>query len=176
MNEWVESMNPLWFVFAFTVLVAVLTGVWKVARWSQRVDADRDSFKEFMSHVRSQIDEILERLQGVTPVAERASQIRLNELGQKVSDSAKARDWASRNLEEAKRRVEGRPPFEVQKFCFEFASEQNLTGEEKQVIQQVAFDNGLNWRPIRSCVGTLQRRKRLEPCQDSECERAVGFR
>ncbi len=167
-NEWVESVNPLWFVFAFTVLAAMLTGVWKVARWSQEVDSDRESFKEFMSHVRSQIDQILERLRGVTPVAERASPFRLNELGQKVSDSANAKDWASRHLEEAKQTVEGRPPFEVQKFCFEFASEQNLTGEEKQIIQQVAFDNGLNLSHMMDVLGIELRDMLLSPKQVDE--------
>ena len=81
MNEWFT--NPLFWI-AFLSLLSVAAGaVFAFGQWKGRVDSDRESFKELMAEVRSDVKEILRRLPSRTLTD--GSPPRLTDLGKSIS-------------------------------------------------------------------------------------------
>ena len=81
MNEW--SANLLFWV-AFVSLLPMAAGIiFAFGQWKGRVDSDRESFKELMAEVRSDLKEILRRLPSRTLTD--GSPPRLTDLGKSIS-------------------------------------------------------------------------------------------
>ena len=81
MNGWFAS---LLFWIAFLSLLPVAAGaVFAFGQWKGRVDSDRESFKELMAEIRSDIKEILRRLPSRTLTD--GSPPRLTDVGKSIS-------------------------------------------------------------------------------------------
>ena len=62
-----------------------------------------------------------------------------------MSNALDAKQWAGRIAPTVADRVAGKPAFEVQAFCFDFAREQfEPSPEQKAQLQAVAYDNGID--------------------------------
>ena len=74
-------------------LLTLMGGLVTLGIWIGKVNADRSSFKEFMTQSRNDMTEIRERLYNISerlslqPGAAPGSPIRLTNFGKKVSDS-----------------------------------------------------------------------------------------
>lgn len=76
-----------------SAVVAIIAGTLKVGAWKGKVDADRQSFKEFMDEIRADIKKIFDRLPPATSTS--ASPLQLTDLGKDVSEFIEAKAWAS---------------------------------------------------------------------------------
>lgn len=81
------------------VLAAIGFAFW-LGNWHGRVNSDRADFRDFMQYVRGRIDDIFDRLPN--PLTGSTSPLGLTDLGQKISGEIEARQWASKNLANAK--------------------------------------------------------------------------
>ena len=81
----------------YGVLLAVATTVgavtWKIFWWVAKIDPLPEGLRELAAEIRADIKQILLRL---TPVVDRASPVRLNDLGQRIARSLRAYDWAKK--------------------------------------------------------------------------------
>ena len=111
-------------------------------RWQGEVDADRESFKEFMRGIRATINEILLRLPP-KPIAMSESPLALTEHGKMLSREIDAAKWASEHCQEARKETAGKSPFDIQKFCEGYVNFEKLSADYQEKVKQVAFDNGL---------------------------------
>ena len=103
--------------------------------------------------------------QGIGVLIERASTLRLTELGKDISSKANATAWAKRNLAQAKQRTGGNSPYAIQEYCFEQAKPENLTGDEKNAVEAAAFDHGLKVSEILDVFAIELRGLLLTPNQ-----------
>ena len=83
------------------VVLAMMGGAVRLGRWMGEVNTDRTNFKEFMREIRDDIKDIrqeISRIFGRLPPSSVAdgSPLRLTDLGESISASLEARDWAAR--------------------------------------------------------------------------------
>ncbi len=156
--SWV--VNPIVWV---TAAVAVVGGLIKFGMWAGAVNSDRRRYDDLLIYIRDRIDTILDRLPN--PLIERASPLRLTQLGKEISNKAHALAWANRNLEQAKQRTDGKSPYEIQEHCFDEAKPENLTGEERNAVEAAAFDHGLKVSEILDVFAIELRDLLLTPNQ-----------
>ena len=81
MNEWFA--NPLFWIAFLSLLPMAAGAIFAFGQWKGKVDSDRESFKELMAEVRSDIKEILRRLPSRTLTD--GSQPRLTDSGKSIS-------------------------------------------------------------------------------------------
>ena len=111
--------------------------------WRSRVDADRESFGEFMREMRGMVNQILNRLPQPSPLSS-ASPLRLNDLGEKVSSQAGGKDWAVDHAEDVRKDTAGMSPYDIQEHCFEYVKDESrFDAEQMEKIKAAAFKNGM---------------------------------
>ena len=81
MNEWFA--NPLFWIAFVSLLPMAAGAIFAFGQWKGRVDSDRESFKELMAEVRSDLKEILRRLPSRTLTD--GSPLRLTDLDKSIS-------------------------------------------------------------------------------------------
>ena len=81
MNEWFAS--PLFWIFFLSLLPVAAGVIFAFGQWKGRVDSDRESFKELMTEIRSDLKEILRRLPSRTLTD--GSPPRLTDLDKSIS-------------------------------------------------------------------------------------------
>lgn len=81
MNEWFTS--PLFWIAFLSLLPVAAGAVFAFGQWKGRVDSDRESFKELMAEIRSDLKEILRRLPSRTLTD--GSTPQLTDLGKSIS-------------------------------------------------------------------------------------------
>ena len=81
MNEWLAS--PLFWIAFLSLLPVAAGAIFAFGQWKGRGDSDRESFKELMTEVRSDLKEILRRLPSRTLTD--GSPPRLTDLGKSIS-------------------------------------------------------------------------------------------
>ena len=86
MNEWLAS--PLFWIAFLSLLPVAAGAIFAFGQWNGRVDSDRESFKELMAEVRSDVKEILRRLPSRTLTD--GSPPRLTDLGKSISAGSAA--------------------------------------------------------------------------------------
>ena len=92
MNEWFA--NPLFWI-AFVSLLSVAAGaIFASGQWKGKADSDRESFKELVAEVRSDIKEILSRLP--PPTVDTNGLLRLADLGKSFQTPRGALDSSAR--------------------------------------------------------------------------------
>ena len=145
-----------------TAGLAVIGLVWTLGQWKGKVDAERTSFKDFMSEIRQNINAIrsdikddFHRLSMNTPIstAQSHSPIRLNDLGQKISEKLGAKSWAESEGEKLVGKVSGKDAFEIRSFAFQYAD--NYESDERLLkeIRKIAFDHGITLIDVTRVLG-----------------------
>ena len=112
-----------------------------MSRWQGGVDSDRKKFDDFMTYMRSVVDQILDRLPSRTDAG--TSPVRLTDVGEEVSRNAKVKDWVAEHLKEVSQQAMSMSPYDVQQLCFDYANIDNLDNEQKQLAKNAAFKSGV---------------------------------
>ena len=136
MQEWLDS--PLIVV----AIIAVLSVLGTIFTWVGRVNSDRENFKDFMKDVRGKLDRIFDRLPKATLQSE--SPLSLTPFGQKVSKHVAAKQWVVNIVADLLGRVKGQTEYEIEQFAMNYMRDTFVPdGNQKALLQKVAYDNGL---------------------------------
>lgn len=136
---------------AVTVIIAALTLTFRGGEWYGKVNSDRDTFKEFMKEIREKIDQILANLPK-TPITP-GSPLRLNELGEKVSEQTAASEWAIEQSEDLYEQTAGFDAMQIQEHAFSHAKSFEYPEEILSKMRASAFENGLKLDQIKDVLG-----------------------
>ena len=97
-------------------VLAVLITFFQAGKWVGNVNSDRTKFEEFMSEIRDDEKKFVTHLP--PNLTSSTSPIKLTELGEKVSKSTNAKEWAIKVAKELFEETEGKDAFEIQEFSF----------------------------------------------------------
>ena len=111
-----------------------------VTSFMKEVDEHRRTVASFMKEIRDKIDRIFERLPPV-PVAGMSPR-RLTDFGEKISASIGAEAWAADLAPRLRGRVEGKAPFEVDRFSREYVRGDEIGPEWSRRVAACAYDFG----------------------------------
>lgn len=152
---------PDWLSGALSgVSVLALIGVlYRFAEWKGRVDSDRDSFRDFMSEVRSDVKLLLQRS---SPTRGTSSPIHLTELGKAVSRAIDGVEWAKRLADDVSTKTKEMDAYGVQGFADGYADALVLPVDQRRVVRQVAFRHGLTESEVRGVLAIELRDVLLE--------------
>ena len=134
------------------VVIAAIGGatiLFKFAMWMQKVNSDRDIFRDFMKEIREDIKKIHEKIDKIigridNTTVSSGSPLHLTELGEKISDELQAQPWAEATAVEFADRVKDKQPYEIQEFCFEYVKQQfSPDGDLDVKIGASAYENGI---------------------------------
>ena len=149
------------------VVLAMMGGAVRLGRWMGEVNTDRTNFKEFMREIRDDIKDIrqeISRIFGRLPPSSVAdgSPLRLTDLGESISASLEARDWAARTARELAAQVEGKLPYEIQDFCYEYVANFTPTPEQEVKIRMSAYERGVDREQVMNVLVIELRDQLLE--------------
>ncbi|MDE0098002.1 MAG: hypothetical protein OXN16_15065 [Gammaproteobacteria bacterium] len=130
---------------AFTV-VLVTGGI-----WIGKVNADRSSFREFMKEIRDKIDEIRALLTD-NPIT-RGSPLRLNDIGEKISQQTSASEWARDQIVALHEKTAGLDALQIQEFAFSYARDFDYPEEMLSKLRTTAFDTGMSLDKVKQVLG-----------------------
>ena len=133
--------------FFYTIAIGFIS----FGRWQGEVNADRLDFHNFMKEIRAKLDSISERLPKQPPLWMGASPIKLTERGKKISDEANAVEIASWLLT----KYEGSDDdsdYQVQERCFYLANKNNLKEDQIRLLEDCAYQNGIDMKAILRVV------------------------
>ena len=80
------------------------------------------------------------------------SPTKYTELGAAISGEINAKDIANTLANGAVSQVEGKHPYEVEKFCFKYVEESKLTAEQKDVVYTAAYEHGLDAEDVYDVI------------------------
>jgi len=109
--------NPLIYVGAATFLYAIVRGLLRIGEWKGKTDGSVKTLKEAIDEIRQDIKRILGHV-GPAAVAGQ-SPLRLTELGIGISEDIDAKEWAKEKAQHIAAQVAGKPPYDIQQFCFD---------------------------------------------------------
>ena len=134
-----------WWVIPSIIVAVVTIGalIFKFGKWVGSVDSDRQDFREFIKEVRDDIKEILGRLPPTSVAG--GSPLQLTNLGENISKTLGAREWAEKIAVKLSERVEGKQPYEIQNICFDYVKEEfNPTDKQEAKIGMCAYENAVD--------------------------------
>ena len=111
-----------------------------VTSFMQEVGEHRKTVTSFMKEIRDKVDRIFERLPPV-PVAGMSPR-RLTDFGEKISASIAAKAWAADLAPKLRSRVEGKAPFEVDRFSHEYVHGDEIGPEWARRVAACAYEFG----------------------------------
>ena len=127
MSDWLTT-HPLALFAAITITVTVVSivvrGIWKAARWVERMEsktsgANRfmEDTSKFMEEIRDEMRQIRSHINNVfvhlSQTVKRGSPVQLTEFGKEVAKSLQADEWASEVASSLAKKLEGKRPFEI---------------------------------------------------------------
>ena len=142
--------DPAKATLAIVAVLGILGGIgvfiFKAGRWVSSVDKDREGFGNIVGEINLRLGEILEILSKISraTVTEK-SPVQLNELGEVISKELDASGWAKRTAPGLVAQIEGKQPYEVQKFSFDCVKGDKavLTESMEIKVEISAYDHGL---------------------------------
>ncbi len=166
--EWITAIAVIASVIisAITLHRSIGRKISDRSRWEGAVDADRNSFKEFMQEIRKDIRQINRHIflifSGSDPdFIDGESPLRLTEKGEKVSKELNAATWAEKTAKIVE--IENKEAYNIQEFCFMYAiDDQHYADEELRSIIGYAYNNGITKEKVQSVFGIELRDKVLE--------------
>lgn len=121
------------------------------AKWTGQVDADRENFKEFIKEVRGKLDSIFRLVSGGTVDA--GSPTRLTDLGRKVSGEIGAGEWAKKQAVLLAKQLQGKQPYEIQDFSFDYVFNRHEPEEEELARwKESAYQHGLDVSQVKNVL------------------------
>ena len=132
-------MDQWWVTPAAIAAVAIVGGLATLIYWMGQVQEHRGSVSKFMEEIRDDIKKIFERLPPV-PVAG-SSPLRLTDFGDRIAAWLKADAWAAGLAPELRSQLEGKAPFEIDRFSREHVRE-HLAPEWRERVAACAYEFG----------------------------------
>ena len=145
-----------------------------VTGWSKEVDKDRRVFKDFMREVRKDIKNILSILGSKNPVSGSASPLKLTEFGESISAKINGKEWAERlsQSEGLRSSLEGKSNYDIQEGCIQYAQlDLPTTDQELQILNQCAYDLGIEVAVVRRVLGIELRDALTEIIRENPTQR-----
>ena len=140
MDAWLA--NPLTYILALAVVGALA----KAFMWVGAVNSDRQHWRRTIDEIATDIKAILTRLPPVTTTS--GSPTALTDLGETISRKINARELARTLAVELVSEVKGKNPYEVEEFCFKYVKDFEPTDEQRNLVQSVAYENGLDTEDV----------------------------
>ena len=135
-----------------TVLLAVVTVVFKAGTWKGGMDDFRKMVGESIKTIQEDIKKILERLP--RPEVAGESPLRLTDFGRTLSTDIGGHAWAQDRATKVVDNVRGKQPYEVQEYCFEYVgNESNYTDDFLQKMRSCAYNNGTDLKAVKRVLG-----------------------
>ena len=129
-------------------LIAIAVVVWKIGRWTERVDAGtkatgklEDKLEQFAGEIRSRIDQIFLRLPPPQPVAS-SSPAKLTDFGRKIAAKFGAQEWATELAPTVVEEVKGKRGFEIDEFSDNYVTSK-LDESINDRVAACAYDFGI---------------------------------
>ena len=128
------------------------------SRLKDDADRDRKAVGDIAAGIRDDIKEIREDVKKIFrrlrhPALAEKSPLRLNSLGKTVSKQIDGRAWAGRLATPAlKDDTASDPAYQVQEFCLRFVANRKFSPKEVALLQQAAYDNGLDESLVRDVL------------------------
>ncbi|MCY4156723.1 MAG: hypothetical protein OXF66_04710 [Gammaproteobacteria bacterium] len=145
MQEWLDS--PL-IIVAF---IAAISALGTIFIWVGRVNADRETFKEFITEVRGKLDSIFRLIAGGTVGA--GSPTQLTDLGREVSREISAKEWAKKHADVLAGEAEGKKPFDIQDFSFNYVFNRHKpTADDLSLWKESAYQHGLDVSQVKNVL------------------------
>ena len=124
-------------------LIAIIAAFGKYREWKGTVNADIQSFKEFMNEIRGDIKKIFDRLPP-SPITEGASPIKLTDFGTNISHDIGAKKWANLLAPKLVSQVQNQQEFEIYRFCEKYVADMKLDDNLQLRIQEVAYNHNIS--------------------------------
>lgn len=117
--------------------LAIVGAIWKFGVWFGAVNSDRDSLKEFMKEMRTELKGIHSELRRIfeklpSPTVGSNSPVALTEFGKKVSEAVDAPQWAEEHASVLALETEGSEEFEVYNLCVKHVDTEFSSSQEFQ--------------------------------------------
>lgn len=133
----------------------------KASGWVHGKNQLETNFDKFLIEIREKFDYIVENIPSST--SKGSSPVTLNELGEKVSRELEVKDWAKKEAQELKSKIDHVHPYEIQQFCRNYIRSEFAPPEETfSKMKQCAFDNGIPFSGVQE-VFALELRDALLP-------------
>ena len=155
MLDW-STQTPWWVIV--TLVLAVGGLVWKISRWTGRVDDRLETLGTAVSEIRRLLDSVLERIPKA-PAVTSGSPLRLTSLGERMRDQIGGGQIAGTLREQSA----GMSAYDIQELCFRYVLEEWAPDADTDAaIKQCAFDNGSDRKEMLNVIA-VEVRDRLLP-------------
>ena len=157
------------------LIIAILSAVIKISRWTGNVDSDRKRFGKFMEEIRNDIKDIFKRLPA-EPLEKTSSPIALTDYGKRISESIDASEIADMQVTEVSGVVKDYNAYQIQEYCFSFCKDDLLNKlKESHIdlydkIHKVAFEEGIDVEKITRVIALELRNKILSTLNKNHAE------
>ena len=145
--------NPAAYLVALgTVSILVSIGI-----WIGRMEYFRGTVEKTLVEIRADIGKIFDLLSRASVVSSE-SPIKLTDLGRTISGELDADKWAEERVARLKDELQGKSPYEIQEYCFEFAKG-NTEYDPILVtnMQASAYNHGLELDQVKRVFGVALR-------------------
>ena len=156
MAQWLSTpLTIVAIVAILTGLGTILTFVWKIGRWTNKIDSGVEQFTSFAGEIRADIKQIFLRLPPV-PVAGR-SPLELTEFGQGIAKALQVHQWATELAPTLVDEVADKRPFEVDQFSDTYVTSR-LDEQWNERVAGTAYDFGIDRSGVLSVMRVVLRR------------------
>ena len=141
--------NPLIYIVSG---LAAAGALWKLGNWMGTKDQFAKTVGEAIEEIRQDIKKIFQLLPKDTLSGQ--SPLRLNDLGESISETLEAKAWAQRTAREVASLVKGKHPYEIQEYCMSFVKEEkyNPTADFIDKIKSCAYENALSIDKVQNVL------------------------
>ena len=155
-DEGMDWTNPITYTAiaaGLGVLYAIGRLVFKIGGWYTGTNDFKETVGKAIGEIQRDIKQILGRLPPVAVVSE--SPLRLTDLGKQISTELNAGEWATQLANTVIDQLQGKQPFEIQEFCFDYVTSEKFMGsqERKNQVQNSAYSHGLEVDQIQRVFG-----------------------
>lgn len=153
--------NPITYAAICAILGAIVgavIGIIKIGKWIQRKDSLESNFDQFIEKMEGYIDEIRKDIRGILNKLDSStvtgeSPLRLNELGETISEVLGANTWAQKTAAELCSRVKGKHPYEIQEFCRDYLRREfNPSEDFLKKMKDCAYNNAISIEEVQDVL------------------------
>ena len=145
------------------VVIAIVSAVVAVARWTGKVDTRLENLEKATKTVADDIKKILRLWQ---PEVAGASPLKLTELGDRMALFMKAHNWAGGIAPDLLPKVSGMQPFEIDRFARNYVAEE-LDPETERLVDVCAYEFGRESTGVRNVLHVVLRDKLIHLLRDN---------
>lgn len=149
------------------LLVAALAGLVWLSKWIGGVNEHKSEVGRLMQEIRTDIKKIFQRLP--SEALDRDSPIRLTDLGDEMATRIDAGAWAAKEAVALRERVEGRSPYRIQNFAYEYAHYEYRPDERFEAqLEAIAYEKGISKEEVLDVLAIALRDELAGPGAGSD--------